>query len=182
MKAGVAYVILGALRDGPKSGYEIKQLVDKATRFFWAASYGQIYPELRRLSDGGLIEPVGNGGGGRKRVRYDLTEAGRTALVDWLREPTARYELRDEWLLKLFFADALDPADALELVRSFRAEREQILEQLRRVEANVPKEHAAFPFTVLQYGLEACQWDVDWCTRLEQRLMQESATREGELK
>ena len=27
---------------------EIKQLVDKATRFFWAASYGQIYPLLKQ--------------------------------------------------------------------------------------------------------------------------------------
>ena len=43
-------------RPGPKSGYEIKGLVDRSTRFFWAASYGQIYPELRRLSDAGLIE------------------------------------------------------------------------------------------------------------------------------
>ena len=32
------------------SGYEIKALVDKSTRFFWAASYGQIYPELQRLA------------------------------------------------------------------------------------------------------------------------------------
>ncbi|MBA2475636.1 MAG: PadR family transcriptional regulator, partial [Actinobacteria bacterium] len=32
----VSYVILGALRGGPKSGYDIKQLVDNATRFFWA--------------------------------------------------------------------------------------------------------------------------------------------------
>ena len=39
---GVAYVILGALRAQPRTGYEIKRLVDKATRFFWAASYGQI--------------------------------------------------------------------------------------------------------------------------------------------
>src|ERR671926_490438 len=55
---GVAYVILGALRAEPKSGYEIKRLVDKATRVFWAASYGQIYPELRRLRDDGLIEAL----------------------------------------------------------------------------------------------------------------------------
>src|SRR5436305_5739102 len=94
---GVAYVILGALRAEPKSGYEIKRLVDKATRFFWAASYGQIYPELRRLRDDGLIEAVSDGGGGgRRRLRYRLTAAGRKALVDWLRAPIGTYELRDE--------------------------------------------------------------------------------------
>src|SRR4051812_24633320 len=49
-----AYVILGMLRLDRRTGYEIKSLVDVSTRFFWAASYGQIYPELARLEDGGL--------------------------------------------------------------------------------------------------------------------------------
>jgi len=44
------YVILGMLRNQPRSGYEIKQAVDNSTGFFWAASYGQIYPELRKLA------------------------------------------------------------------------------------------------------------------------------------
>ncbi len=51
-----AHVILGMLGWRPMSGYEIKSIVDKSTRFFWAASYGQIYPELRRLAGAGLIE------------------------------------------------------------------------------------------------------------------------------
>ena len=37
-----AYVILGMLRLGKRTGYDMKQLVDRSTRFFWAASYGQI--------------------------------------------------------------------------------------------------------------------------------------------
>ena len=49
-------VVLGLLADGPRSGYDIKAIVDRSTRFFWAASYGQIYPELRRLEAEGLIE------------------------------------------------------------------------------------------------------------------------------
>ena len=48
--SSTAYVILGMLSWRPMSGYEIKALVDRSTRFFWAASYGQIYPELRKLS------------------------------------------------------------------------------------------------------------------------------------
>src|SRR5262245_58171028 len=103
--SAIARVILGALSLGPKSGYEIKQLVDKATRFFWAASYGQIYPELRRLREQGLIEGEESADGSRRRVRFSLTPAGHEALRDWLTTPDAGYELRDEALLKLFFAD-----------------------------------------------------------------------------
>jgi DNA-binding PadR family transcriptional regulator len=175
---GVSYVILGALRAEPKSGYEIKQLVDKAFRFFWAASYGQIYPELRRLRDEGLIEPVGNGVSARRRVRYALTAAGRTALLDWLRTPTAGYELRDEGLLKLFFAGALEPAHALALARSFRAEREVILDRLRELEVDVAQSVAGFPAVVLGYGIEFHEWVVDWAERLEHRLAEEATLEE----
>ena len=52
----VTPVILGLLSIGPRSGYEIKAVVDRSTRFFWAASYSQIYPELRRLEREGLVE------------------------------------------------------------------------------------------------------------------------------
>ena len=51
-----SYVVLGMLRHEPRSGYEIKRAVDSSTRFFWAASYGQIYPELRRMAKAGLVE------------------------------------------------------------------------------------------------------------------------------
>src|SRR2546428_9884769 len=60
-----ARVILGMIRMGKRTGYEIKQIVDVSTRFFWAASYGQIYPELKRLEERGLVgsrsEPTGGG-------------------------------------------------------------------------------------------------------------------------
>ncbi len=174
--SGVSYVILGALRHGPKSGYEIKQLVDKATRFFWAASYGQIYPELRRLQEDGLVESSEERSGGRRRIPHRLTAAGRRELEKWLREPSAGYELRDEGLLKLFFADVLERDDALALVRAFKREREAVLAGLRAVEAGLPTGASGFPLVVLAYGLELHEWAIDWCSRLERRLEQEKET------
>jgi DNA-binding PadR family transcriptional regulator len=177
MRSSVAYVILGALQDGPQSGYEVKQLVDRATRFFWAASYGQIYPELRRLREEGLIATTGDEQGGRRRVRYELTTAGRDALVEWLRAPVSRYELRDEGLLKLFFADLLEPADALALVRSFKAQRQSVFQQLRAIGADPAKAPEGFHAVVLGYGLEFYEWNLAWADRLEARL--QDATTEG---
>src|SRR5213592_4950087 len=97
-----ARVLLGMIRKGRRTGYEIKQLVDVSTRFFWAASYGQIYPELKRLEAASLIEGEDDPTGGRQRRAYSLTSKGERALDAWLRsddEPT--YEMRDEALLKL---------------------------------------------------------------------------------
>src|SRR5881392_2039587 len=103
----VTPVVLGLLALGPRSGYDIKTVVDRSTRFFWAASYGQIYPELRRLEEEGLIEGKDASNGARGRRVYTLAEAGREALHAWLLSSTTTVELRDESLLRLFFADAL---------------------------------------------------------------------------
>src|SRR5437588_8875419 len=77
-------VILGMIAFGRQTGYDIKQLVDKSTRHFWAASYGQIYPELRRLEEHGLVRGVSDPRGGRARTVYQLTPAGTAALHEWL--------------------------------------------------------------------------------------------------
>ena len=62
-------------------------MVDNTTRFFWAASYGQIYPELKRLSEAGLVEGVDAPTGGRKRTVYAITADGEEELKAWLRQP-----------------------------------------------------------------------------------------------
>src|SRR2546425_9449838 len=108
-------VVLGMLSLGKRTGYEIKQLVDVSTRLFWAASYGQIYPELKRLEDAGLIEGEDAPAGGRQRRSYRLTPEGEAALHDWLVSDGAPVrEVRDEALLRLFFADLLSPGEAVE--------------------------------------------------------------------
>ena len=78
-----ATIILGFLHFGPRSGYDIKQSVEISTRFFWGASYGQIYPELRRLEQAGLVRVVAEGG--RRRKTYGLTAAGEHAFDEWFR-------------------------------------------------------------------------------------------------
>src|SRR6187397_2444440 len=103
MKAtAVTPVVLGLLSLGPRSGYDIKTVVDRSTRFFWAASYGQIYPELRRLESAGLVAGDDAPNGRRARRVYELTDAGRAELERWLLGTDTTVELRDENLLRLF--------------------------------------------------------------------------------
>src|SRR5437867_12803958 len=104
--SSTAYVILGMLGWRPMSGYEIKSLVDKSTRLFWAASYGQIYPELRRLQAAGLIEGKASPQGGRKRNVYRLTPAGRKERRAWLHTDPEAFEVREQGPLQLFSAEA----------------------------------------------------------------------------
>jgi DNA-binding PadR family transcriptional regulator len=168
-----AYVILGFVRKGAKSGYEIKALVDNSTRFFWAASYGQIYPELKRLAEAGLITGSDSPTGGRKRTVYEITADGEEELRNWLRQRPETFEMRDEGLLKLFFADALPREEALEILREMRATRLAINERLQAIKDLKLKGEIEdpFPLIVLEGGLEFTQWFAEWCERIEARIL-----------
>ena len=116
-------VVLGLIPFGKRTGYDIKTFVDKTTRYFWAASYGQIYPELKHLEEQGLVRGRPEPSGGRARTVYELTDAGEAALEAWLAsEEEPLYELRDEGMLKLFFSDSL-PEQRIEIVRAMREAR-----------------------------------------------------------
>lgn len=164
-----AYVILGMVRKEPRSGYEIKALVDNSTRFFWAASYGQIYPELKNLAEAGLIVGSDSPTGGRRRTVYEITADGEEELRAWLRQPPRTFETRDEGLLKLFFAGALPRADALAILRQMREQRRAANARLRAIK-ELKGEMEAFPEMVLEGGLEFTEWFADWCERMEDRL------------
>lgn len=169
--SSTAYVILGMVSREPRSGYEIKAMVDNTTRFFWAASYGQIYPELKRLSEAGLVEGIDASRGDRKRTVYAITADGKAELKDWLRRPPETSEMREEGLLKLFFSGALKPAEAVETLRAMRRKRLELAERLRSMEPEKTETKDPFPLMVLQAGIEFNQWFADWCERMEAQLL-----------
>ena len=150
--SATAKVILGMLAMRPRTGYEIKSFVDDSARFFWAASYGQIYPELKRLEKNGFVTGKDEPTGGRRRTVYSLTPAGRQALRAWHRKPAEVHELRDEGLLKLFFASAVDPKRAPEIARERSRHAAGIAERLREVESRAEGKNPT-AYAVLQSGI-----------------------------
>jgi PadR family transcriptional regulator AphA len=174
-QTAVTPVVLGLLAMRPRSGYDIKTVVDRSTRFFWAASYGQIYPELRRLERDGLIEGESVPNGARDRRVYKITAAGREALEDWLLGSTTTVELRDESLLRLFFADTLPHEQALELLEGRKRGHEQYVEILREIEALPGGKDPTFVDLVLHWGIDFNEWGAQWCEQQLRRLRKQKA-------
>jgi PadR family transcriptional regulator, regulatory protein AphA len=163
-----AYVILGMLRMGKRTGYEIKSLVDVSTRFFWAASYGQIYPELKRLEEAGLIAGEAEATGGRQRREYSLTKEGEAALREWLTSGGPLHiELRHEGILRLFFSDGLSSEERRDLVGAVRAEHERLRDELAAIHPAASEKAGDAPLAVLEFGIAYQEFIVDWCSRLE---------------
>jgi DNA-binding PadR family transcriptional regulator len=172
-------VILGMLAARPRSGYEIKQLVDKSARFFWAASYGQIYPELKSLEKQGLIAGSDSAHGARQRTVYKLTAEGKRAAKEWIEREPEVFELRDEGLLGMFFSGAIDPERTAEIARERAAQAAAKAEELRAIEeqVEVPEKYEgpdASPdqgsMAVLRYGIEMNEWTAQWFERAAEEL------------
>jgi DNA-binding PadR family transcriptional regulator len=169
-----AKVILGFLRFRPRSGYDIKRSVELSTRFFWGASFGQIYPELNRLEQAGLAEVEHSAEAGRRRKVFRLTAAGERALDTWLRSDSELFQYRDEGLLKLFFGDLLEPDAVLDNIRRMREWREEAVRFFRaEIEPHAledAEEGHPFPHLALQYGIAMLEGQAQWLSDIEGKL------------
>jgi DNA-binding PadR family transcriptional regulator len=130
------YAVLASLAQAPRSGYDITQWFANVTKHFCAFGHSSIYPTLADLERRGLVtytEALSEQGPTRKV--YQLTPAGREALLQWVKEPAADAEVRDEQLLKALCYGFIPPERAVELLwqaRARHAERQQYYEQLVR--------------------------------------------------
>lgn len=171
-----AALVLGMLRLGATSGYAIKKAVDSSTRFFWATSLSQVYPELARLEERGLVERSADPHGARERSAYAVTAAGEEALRAWLRSPVRTIpQFRVEPVLRLFLADALPREDQLALVRGMRAQAARVEEEIRTqiVPAGQALEAATglrFPGVVARLGADLYGFGAQWLEALEREL------------
>jgi DNA-binding PadR family transcriptional regulator len=170
-----ARVILGMLALGARTGYDVKRAIDLSTRFFWGASYGQIYPELHRLEERGLVEAAPEPRGGRRRTSYSLTAAGEEALHSWLVDDGSfLFETRDEGTLKLFFGDLLGRDAVVANLRAKQAWCDRSLELFRSLEPQARTGFFAddqlYPYVSLLYGIELLEWMRGWCDRTARKI------------
>jgi DNA-binding PadR family transcriptional regulator len=170
-----AFLMLGMVRLGVRSGYAIKKATDASTRFFWPTSLGQVYPELGRLERVGLLSRRDDSHGGRTRSAYELTGEGEAALLAWLGSPQeSPTQFRDEGVLRLFFADALPADGQLALVRRLRDRARGAASHMR--DEIVPQaevlaqEGIRYPAQVARLGADTYAFVEQWLAQLEAEL------------
>src|ERR1700754_4310040 len=104
------YALLGALADSPRTGYALLKPFEQSFAYAGPASHSQIYPELARLLEAGLIEQAGTGARGSKT--YAITDAGLEDVRRWLRETDPDRRGRGEAAVRTFFLLLRAPGEA----------------------------------------------------------------------
>ena len=119
-----ALLLLGLLRRGPMSGYDLNRVVRSHGPLYADLKKGNIYHLLDRLAGQGHLRvrvepgaPVPRG----ERLMYELTPSGREALLDLLRRAITSFEPADTGLASaVVFLTELDQEEAAGLLRRRR--------------------------------------------------------------
>jgi PadR family transcriptional regulator AphA len=163
------YAILGILNAIPMTGYDLKhQAFDATVRHFWPADQSQIYRTLGQLAEGGWATVTVEAQDDRPdRKVYAITEAGRQALMDWLKSDQTVPALRDPLLVQLFFGQEVPRADLLRVVANQLAVHQAQLAVYEQIPIPPPESRPndrwlALQHLTLDFGLALEQAYVNW--------------------
>jgi len=164
--------LLAILDQGPCYGYQLRAEFDRRTGSTWPLNVGQIYNTLERLERDGLVAKGDADEHGH--VYFEITDAGRLEVQDWLGSPVERGPgTRDELAIKLAVAATLPGVDATELIQTQRRASLAQLQSLRRTKyaGADPEGPEELAWTlVVDSMIFAAEAEVRWLDRTEQRL------------
>jgi DNA-binding PadR family transcriptional regulator len=170
--------VLAALLEGESSGYDLAKGFDASVANFWMATPQQLYRELERLAEQGLIQAriVEQERRPNKRM-FSLTEAGREAIREFTRRPAKPSAIRDELLIKVQAFDVGDAAAVLGLIIERRDRAEAKVQRYERLRARIldgrtEEEFLATaprvgPYLTLMRGISYEEENVRWAKRAQ---------------
>jgi DNA-binding PadR family transcriptional regulator len=179
------HAVLAALLEGEASGYQLSKRFDVSVANFWSATPQQLYRELERLEEAGLLRGrvVEQRRRPNKRV-FTLTAAGRQELHAFIARPARPTAIRDDLLVKLQAADADDVdairealAERLDHARGKLALYDRLRDGLldgRSERTHLHDAERVGPYLTLMGGRMYEQQNIRWCTAVLEVLDQRS--------
>lgn len=169
----IEYVILGFLMYGEMSGYDIKQYMSGSTANFFDASFGSIYPILKKLEATGFVrykEVVDNG---KFKKLYSLNDSGRERFMKWLAEPVAFSRTGHGHLAKFFFFGFLESSQVRKLIEDYIGEVQAEITHLNNLEKEIEPKADLFQRGTVEFGILSYRATLEWCRGMLSRVSQE---------
>ncbi|MFG1609809.1 PadR family transcriptional regulator [Actinoplanes sp. NPDC049265] len=162
------HALLGMLQERPSSGYDLLKRFDMAMAHVWTGTQSQLYGELAKLQEAGLIRVHAEGP--RGRTVYEVTDDGRAELRHWLVDLKPGRAPRNDVLLRVYFLGSVAPEQAREYLAYMGAISSQQLNDLTDLEASIDwtaDDASPYGHLVLEWGKRFAamqrEW-VDWAT------------------
>lgn len=154
--------VLGLLSQESASGYDLLKRFERSLANVWPASQSQLYGELNKLADAGLIEVSNVGPRGRKE--YRIAGAGRAELQRWMANPQQDPPFRSAGLLRIFLLGEVQPEHARDFVASMAENAQAEVKRLQKLRDSIDwsdGENLLYGRAVLEYGLRKNAMEAD---------------------
>ncbi|WHY87396.1 PadR family transcriptional regulator [Neobacillus novalis] len=146
-------VILGFIYEEPMSGYDIKQMMENSVSYFFDASFGAIYPALRKMEKEGLVEKrVIQQDGKPNKNLFVITESGKEQFQHYLNSPINPTITRSDILIRIFFGRFTTKEKIQRWLEEEREKSQAMLDNLNRIAEMYPDMEQHKRFT-LEFGI-----------------------------
>lgn len=172
----VKTIILGFLNEGEMSGYDIKQFFSNSIGFFYDASFGAIYPALRKLEEDRLVtkrEIIQSGK--PNKILYSMTDAGKEIFQKEMMTPIQPPIVRSDMLVKLFFAGKRSLEEQEKLFFACLKHQKDLLASTEKLLAKQANGLDAFQHFSWDYSLHYIQSTIDFLEANKERLLRNNA-------
>ncbi len=164
------YIILGMVLNKELTGYDVKKCIENGIGVFYKASYGSLYPALKKLTAQGYLNMYEKPKGDRQKNYYQLTEDGKKVFLDWLVSPMNVLDGTNTHLAKVYFFDQL-PADLrdrqlLEHEINNTNYLKKLKELKREFDKMENKDQYYYKLSTLYYGICITQESIRWCQHI----------------
>lgn len=167
----IIHIILGIINIQPMTGYEIKQVFDNSLTFFSGASYGSIYPTLKKLEKGGLVSVTVEVQDGKpNRKIYTITQKGRRMYQDSVLMPLKPTKLKNDLLTRLFFFSDVPEESRLELIDEQIRMLEDKHSFLMELETFVKESADEYQVLCYEYGIELIRVNINGMKSIKQKI------------
>jgi PadR family transcriptional regulator, regulatory protein AphA len=114
-----SYEILGLVGDGGAAPHDLLLMAKQGRMLAWAGE-SQYYTEPKRLAKLGYLSARKEPGKTRERTVYELTDRGRSALLEWAATPVRFTALKSEPLVRLLICDLVGEEVTRESISTLR--------------------------------------------------------------
>jgi DNA-binding PadR family transcriptional regulator len=168
--------VLGLLKEKPMYGYELKKALDE--RVGRSASFGSLYPTLKRLAKRGLVaSDMPRAEAGRKKNVYRITPSGENEFTRIIETcgPNAG-EDRDDFMIRLAFFKWTPPETRKRLLERRRGHLQDRLENLRGSLRTLRERMDAYALELMQHEAGEAERGIRWL----ERMLEDERTTDGE--
>ncbi len=166
-----SYVILALVGRGGAGPHDIVRMMREGA-IFWTTSESHYYAEPKRLAKLGLLQARTEPGRTGPRTHYELTDAGRLALTEWLAVPAAMPRVQHEGVVKLLAADFTDDATIRASLAGLRHGLEQAYQRLEVMERRAPEvpHRTRYLQLINDYGRRSLDAQREWLDAVQEAL------------